>query len=92
QLARKGGTFSTNPEVKPYAFYLTLYVACEKDTLRAQLTGWLKRTGVPVLVVRGFGSQSYAQVVRERTAGDPRPAVLLYVVLPGFRDCGMTLR
>ncbi|MFE7113631.1 hypothetical protein ACFU98_46460 [Streptomyces sp. NPDC057575] len=45
-----------------------LYVACEKDTLRAQLTGWLKRTGIPVLVVRGFGSQSYAQVVRERTA------------------------
>ncbi|MEV6133074.1 hypothetical protein AB0M05_40850 [Streptomyces violaceusniger] len=56
-----------------------LYVACEKDTLRAQLTGWLERTGVPVLVVRGFGSQSYVQVVRERTARDPRPAVLLYV-------------
>ncbi|MGW8882218.1 hypothetical protein ACWGRV_38155 [Streptomyces sp. NPDC055663] len=69
-----------------------LYVACEKDTLRAQLTGWLKRTGVPVLVVRGFGSQSYAQVVRERTADDPRPAVLLYVVLPGASTCRRTLR
>ncbi|MER7694900.1 hypothetical protein [Streptomyces sp. NPDC097610] len=23
------------------------------------MTGWLERTGVPVLVVRGFGSQSY---------------------------------
>jgi len=56
-----------------------LYVACEKDTLRAQMTRWLERTGVPVLVVRGFGSQSYAQVVRERTTRDPRPAVLLYV-------------
>ncbi|MFF8994496.1 hypothetical protein ACF09H_32145 [Streptomyces sp. NPDC014983] len=56
-----------------------LYVACEKDALRAQLTGWLGRMGVPVLVVRGFGSQSYVQVVRERTARDPRPAVLLYV-------------
>ncbi|UUA11581.1 MULTISPECIES: hypothetical protein [Streptomyces] len=56
-----------------------LYVACEKDTLRAQLTGWLEDTGVPVLVVRGFGSQSYVQVVRERTAHDPRPAMLLYV-------------
>lgn len=56
-----------------------LYVACEKDTLRAQVTGWLAETGVPVLVVRGFGSQSYADVVRERTARDPRPAVLLYV-------------
>ncbi|MEU2455722.1 hypothetical protein ABZ605_37255 [Streptomyces sp. NPDC012765] len=56
-----------------------VYVACEKDTLRAQLTGWLARPGIPVLVVRGFGSQSYAHVVRERTARDDRPAVLLYV-------------
>ncbi|GAA0901010.1 hypothetical protein GCM10009574_088240 [Streptomyces asiaticus] len=43
-----------------------LYAACEKDTLRAQLTGWLEGAGVPVLVVRGFGSQSYVQVVIER--------------------------
>ncbi|WP_369776407.1 hypothetical protein [Streptomyces sp. R33] len=56
-----------------------LYVACEKDTLRAQLTGWMERSGIPVLVVRGFGSQSYVQVVRECTARDERPAVLLYV-------------
>lgn len=56
-----------------------LYLACEKDTLRAQLRGWLERPGIPVLVVRGFGSQSYVQVVRERTARDERPAVLLYV-------------
>ncbi|MDQ1041610.1 hypothetical protein QFZ75_008112 [Streptomyces sp. V3I8] len=47
--------------------------------LSAQLTGWLERTGIPVLIVRGFGSQSYVQVVRERTAGDLRPAVLLSV-------------
>ncbi|MFF4180778.1 hypothetical protein [Streptomyces sp. NPDC001750] len=69
-----------------------LYVACEKDTLRAQLTGWLERTGVPALVVRDFGSQSYVQVVRKRTARDPRPAVLLYVVLPGFFKCDVTSR
>ncbi|MFD5795240.1 hypothetical protein ACFWIO_17120 [Streptomyces diastatochromogenes] len=56
----------------------TLYVACEKNTLRAQLTGWLEDTAFPC-IVRGFGSQSYVQVVRERTARDPRPAVLLYV-------------
>lgn len=36
------------------------------------------------LVVRGFGSQSYVDVVRARTARDPRPAVLLYV---GDFDC-----
>ncbi|MEV7817515.1 hypothetical protein AB0P05_43830 [Streptomyces flaveolus] len=54
-------------------------MACEKDTLRAQMTGWLEGTGIPVLVVRRFGSHSYVQVVRERTARDPRPAVLLYI-------------
>lgn len=56
-----------------------LYVAAEKDTLRQLLTGWLAEYGIPVLVVRGFGSQSYVDIVRERTARDPRPAHLLYV-------------
>ncbi|MFD9688449.1 hypothetical protein ACFWXO_22150 [Kitasatospora sp. NPDC059088] len=61
-----------------------LYVAVEKDTLRAQFTGWLDEFGIPVIVVRGYGSQSYVQVVAERTARDPRPAHLLYV---GDFDC-----
>jgi len=61
-----------------------LYVAAEKDTLRTMFTGWLGDLGVPVLVVRGFGSQSYAQDVRRRAARDHRPAVLLYV---GDFDC-----
>lgn len=56
-----------------------LYVAAEKDTLRQQLTGWLAEYGIPVLVVRGFGSQSYADIVRRRTALDPREAHLLYL-------------
>ncbi|MFI1177822.1 hypothetical protein [Streptomyces melanogenes] len=56
-----------------------LYVAAEKDTLRQLLTGWLAEYGVPVLVVRGFGSQSYADVVRDRARSDPRPAALLYL-------------
>lgn len=61
-----------------------LYVAAEKDSLRAMFTSWLADLGVPVLVVRGFGSQSYVQMVRQRTARDPRPAVLLYC---GDFDC-----
>ncbi|MFZ3562911.1 hypothetical protein ACOKM5_44050 [Streptomyces sp. BH097] len=61
-----------------------LYVAAEKDTLRQQLTGWLDEAGIPVLVVRGFGSQSYADVVRDRVAADLREAVLLVV---GDFDC-----
>ncbi|PJM98633.1 hypothetical protein CG740_34930 [Streptomyces sp. CB01201] len=61
-----------------------LYVAAEKDTLRQQLTGWLAPAGIPVLVVRGFGSQSYADVVRDRVTNDPRDGVLLVV---GDFDC-----
>lgn len=49
-----------------------LYVAVEKDTLRQQLTGWLAEAGVPVLMVRGFSSQSYADVVRV-TRGGAKP-------------------
>ena len=56
-----------------------LYVGVEKDTLRVQVTGWLAGYGIPVLVVRGYGSQSYADLVADRVAADPRPAVLLYV-------------
>lgn len=58
---------------------MALYVCCEKDTLRAQIGAWLGELGIPVLVVRGFSSDPYAQLVRERTAADGRPAVLLYV-------------
>ncbi|MEU0256527.1 hypothetical protein ABZ299_29520 [Streptomyces sp. NPDC006184] len=61
-----------------------LYVAAEKDTLRQQLTGWLADAGIPVLVVRGFGSQSYADIVHDRVTADPRDAVLLVV---GDFDC-----
>jgi hypothetical protein len=61
-----------------------LYVAAEKDTLRQQLTGRLADAGIPVLVVRGFDSQSYADVVHDRVTADPRDAVLLVV---GDFDC-----
>jgi hypothetical protein len=43
-------------------------------------TDWLAELGMPVLVVRGFGSQSCVDVVRARTARDPRPrSPALYV-------------
>ncbi|MGW4510288.1 hypothetical protein ACWENO_37200 [Streptomyces sp. NPDC004436] len=68
-----------------------LYVAAEKDPLRQQLTGWLEFAGIPVLVVRGFSSQSYADVVRHRVAHEQREAHLAVVVLPGVRECGGTV-
>ncbi|MER6611736.1 hypothetical protein ABT282_39395 [Streptomyces sp. NPDC000927] len=53
-----------------------LAVAAEKDTLRQLLTSWLAEYGIPVLVVRGFASQSYADVVRRRTARHGRATLL----------------
>ncbi|MFH8612510.1 hypothetical protein ACH4D5_34015 [Streptomyces sp. NPDC018029] len=58
---------------------MALYVYCEKDSLRAQIGAWLAELGVLALAVRGVSSEPYAQLVRERTATDGRPAVLLYV-------------
>jgi len=60
---------------QPYA----LYVGVEKDTLRVQITDWLEGYGIPVLVVRGYGSQTYADQVAAHVADDGRPAVLLFV-------------
>ncbi|MFF3276039.1 hypothetical protein ACFYWU_34660 [Streptomyces chrestomyceticus] len=60
---------------QPCAFYL----AAEKDTLRTLMTGWVAELGIPVLVVRGFGSQSYVDVVRARAARDERKHRLLFV-------------
>jgi hypothetical protein len=56
-----------------------LFVGVEKDTLRLQVTAWLAPLGIPALVMRGFGSETYAIEVTRRIAQDRRPAVLLYV-------------
>jgi hypothetical protein len=56
-----------------------LYVGLEKDTLRLQTTSWLADLAIPVLVMRGFGSETYAIEVHRRIRRDGRPAVLLYV-------------
>ncbi|GGS14273.1 hypothetical protein GCM10010236_80570 [Streptomyces eurythermus] len=39
-------------------------------------TTWLAEYGIPVLVVRGFASQSYAEVMRRRTARHGRATLL----------------
>lgn len=56
-----------------------VYIGVEKDSLRVQVTSWLDRYGTPVLVVRGYGSQTYADQVASHVARDGRPALLLYV-------------
>ncbi|MFI9206383.1 hypothetical protein [Streptomyces sp. NPDC053048] len=58
---------------------VNLYVAAEKDTLRVQFTGWLEDYGIPVVIARGFSSQSYVQDVADAVRADGRDSVLLYV-------------
>jgi len=51
----------------------------EKATLAAQLRSWLGDPyGLPLIVLRGYGSQTYADDVRRLVESDGRPAVLLY--------------
>lgn len=62
-----------------------LYVDAGKDTLRQQLTGWLAYAGIPVLVIRGFGSQSYADVVHDRVTATPATGFLSWSVISTAR-------
>lgn len=50
----------------------------EKATLAAQMWSWFGRVGVPIVVLRGYSSQSYVDTIRARVRHDGRPAVLLY--------------
>lgn len=50
----------------------------EKDTLAALVSGWFEAEGLPVVVLRGYGSQTYLDDVADLIADDPRPTVLVY--------------
>jgi hypothetical protein len=50
----------------------------EKATLLAQLDDWYGRLGVPIVLTRGYGSQSYVDEVASMVQNDGRDAVLIY--------------
>jgi hypothetical protein len=50
----------------------------EKATLLAQLSDWYDELGVPVVLSRGYGSQTYLDDVADLVETDGRPAVLIY--------------
>ncbi|GGM82633.1 hypothetical protein GCM10012275_61510 [Longimycelium tulufanense] len=56
-----------------------VWVGAEKDTVRAAIAQWTHDHGIPVIICRGYGSQSYVDDVRGRVEHDGRPAVLAYV-------------
>jgi len=54
----------------------------EKATLLAQLAGWFDPLGLPIVLLRGYGSQTYidnvARMVRQAKRTRDVPAVLIY--------------
>jgi hypothetical protein len=55
-----------------------VWLGMEKATLVAQVQLWFGDLGVPVVAVRGYGSQTYLDDIAERAIVDGRPAVLIY--------------
>lgn len=56
-----------------------VWVVIEKDALAALLASWFgEPLGVPIVALRGYGSQSIADLVRRDVERDRRPAVCLY--------------
>jgi len=54
-------------------------LGAEKDTLRTQFADWFEELGLPIVLTRGYGSQSYVDEITEMAITDGRKAVLLYV-------------
>ncbi|MEV8634311.1 hypothetical protein AB0395_21915 [Streptosporangium sp. NPDC051023] len=55
-----------------------IYLGVEKDALVAQLAAWYDDLGLPVIALRGYGSQTIADLVRRDAQRVGRPAILLY--------------
>ncbi|MEU5438460.1 hypothetical protein AB0G73_34650 [Streptomyces sp. NPDC020719] len=58
---------------------VALYLCSEKDTLLVLFEEWVGELGIPVLVSRGYGRESYLRLVRERAGAEQRPRILAYV-------------
>jgi hypothetical protein len=67
-----------------------VWLGMEKTTLVAQVRSWFGDLGLPVVAVRGYGSQSYLDAITARAAADDRPAVLIYAgdLDPSGEDIG----
>jgi hypothetical protein len=55
-----------------------LLVGVEKDALSGLFREWLEPYGIPLLVLKGYSSQSFKAEVTELIERDPRRTVLLY--------------
>ena len=57
---------------------VSLYFCVEKTALVEQLLSWFGDTGIPILALGGYASQSYVKQVATDVGRQGRPAVLLY--------------
>jgi hypothetical protein len=57
---------------------VALYLAVEKDGMVSQLDSWFDDHGLPILALKGYASQSYADRVARHVGRQGRPAVLIY--------------
>jgi hypothetical protein len=55
------------------------WLVLEKATLLEQVSDWVDEFGIPVVPLRGYGSQTIIDEIREEVEGDIRPAVALYL-------------
>lgn len=56
----------------------SLYLGVEKNALAGLLQAWFDESGLPVLPLGGYSSESLDRLVRERVEADGRPSVLIY--------------
>lgn len=56
-----------------------VWIGVEKGALAAQVADEFEDLDIPVLVLRGFSSDTYKRIVQRLVRSDPRPSVLFYV-------------
>jgi len=59
---------------QPYA----IYIGAEKATMQSLLRDWFGDLGMPILLLRGYGSQSYLDEIAMHAKTDTRPRICIY--------------
>ena len=55
-----------------------IYLGAEKATMLTLLDQWFGELGIPIVLLRGYGSQTYLDSIRDHVWRDERDAVMIY--------------
>ncbi len=55
-----------------------IYLGAEKATMLSLLDRWFGELGIPIILLRGYGSQTYLDNIRNHVWRDERDAVMIY--------------